>query len=124
MLISALEDLKLRTLARLPGAVGRFLYVAGLHSGDGYEHWGLQRSYGEAAACQALASAHSEVLVELLRTPLRELSHESDESMAGDLGGAVVPPGTGKAAEAHFNSVAAALAALAVKNPAGTGRAA
>ncbi len=72
---SALEDLLGTTLAGVTGIVGKIEYVASLRdarSGN-YSHWGLSRAYGEQAAQQALAEAHRQLFLKLLRTPLRAL---------------------------------------------------
>ena len=56
----------------LTGIVGKIEYVASLRdarSGN-YSHWGLSRAYGEQAAQQALAEAHRQLFLKLLRTPV------------------------------------------------------
>lgn len=72
---SALEDLLGTTLAGVAGIVGKIEYVASLRdsvSGT-YSHWGLSRAYGEKAAQEALAEAHRQLFLRVLRTPLRTL---------------------------------------------------
>ena len=75
--LSPFEDFKLRTLSAISGLWAKLLYVAELRSEDGnYEHWGHSRLHGEGRSQEALAQAHSELYIELLRTPISELAKE------------------------------------------------
>jgi hypothetical protein len=75
--LSPYEDFKLRSLPALRGLWSKLLYIAKLRSSEGkYEHWGHIRVHGEERSQEALAQIHSELYVELLRTPLRELIPE------------------------------------------------
>jgi len=78
ILKSALEDLLGTTLAGVAGVVGKIQYVASLRNlaAGTYSHWGLSRSYGEQAAQQALAAAHRELFLTVLRTPISVLRND------------------------------------------------
>ncbi len=60
-------------------------YVASLRDAQSgaYSHWGLSRAYGEQAAKQALAEAHRQLFLKLLRTPLRALRDDVMLSAGG-----------------------------------------
>jgi hypothetical protein len=134
MLKSALEDLLGTTLAGVAGISGKVEYVASLRdTGSGaYSHWGLARAYGEAAAQQALAEAHRQMFLRLLRTPLRALcddvivSSGALQMTAGEYverlrnrGQAMLPPDLGGGSARHFSSVLHALSLLVSTPPAG-----
>lgn len=71
--LSASEDLRYRTLGAFEGALEKLAYLARLRDEAGqYRHWGMSRTYGEQAAT-ALAEAHTQVWIEVLRTPIPEL---------------------------------------------------
>jgi hypothetical protein len=55
--------------------MGKIEYVASLRDADSgaYSHWGLSRAHGEQAAQEALAEAHRQLFLKLLRTSLRSL---------------------------------------------------
>jgi len=74
LLRSPSEDLRDTTLAARPGLWSKLLYFARLRRGDDsrYHHWGLQQKYGKEAD-RALQRAHTDVLGEMLRTPLPDL---------------------------------------------------
>lgn len=124
-LISALEDLLSRTLAAIPGLLGRLEYLSSLKVDGRYGHWGLARVYGERAAQRAMVDAHKMLLGEVLQTPLELLVEDSEAACAAQ--GRQTPayleelrnkpdllPGAtlGRAATRHFNSVLSALSAL------------
>ena len=78
---SVKEDLQLRTLRAVSGVLGKLEYFASLRQEDGsYSHWGLSRVYGEEAAQRALAEAHKNNVSQVLRTPLRKLLEDVQES--------------------------------------------
>ena len=78
---SALEDLKDTTLRKVTGLLGRLDYLARLRGPDGkYSHWGLSRVHGEVAAHEALAEAHRSTAAEVLRTPLRRMVRDAENS--------------------------------------------
>ena len=125
-LVSAFEDLLSRTLAAIPGLLGRLEYLSSLKVEGRYGHWGLSRVYGESAAQRAMVDAHKMLLGEVLQTPLEMLVEDSEaacaaqgretptyleelQSRPGDL----LPDGTlGPATTRHFSSVLSALSAL------------
>ena len=58
-------------------------YLASLRRQDGlYSHWGLERVHGEEATRRALKDAHRDVVSNILRTPLRNLVRDAEESAA------------------------------------------
>ena len=132
---SALEDLLGTTLAGVTGIVGKMEYVASLRDpGTGsYAHWGLSRAYGETAAQQALAEAHRQLFLKMLRTPLCALREDvmlssgalqmtAEEYMERFRGymPALLPPDLSGGSAQHFNSVLHALSILVShrsKNP-------
>jgi hypothetical protein len=132
-LLSATDDLRLRTLDALGGVLERLAYVVGLRDEGGhYRHWGLSRIYGEKVANDAAAEVHSQVWLELLRTPMPKLQGELDDMEEGrraevvrklkasaQLGSPANLEGGGLR---HFNSVLAALDSLS-KAKGGTHRA-
>lgn len=110
---SAYNDFCARTLAALVGAWERLRYVAELRAPDGrYRHWGLSRSFGDAAAQRALAQAHTELFLEVLRMPLRRLAGEASLPETFDLA-AYLPGNLEGGTPEHFNSIVSALQALA-----------
>ncbi|HEY4903985.1 MAG TPA: hypothetical protein VIH89_10975 [Candidatus Sulfotelmatobacter sp.] len=80
---SAMQDLRETTLAAVRGALGRLAYLASLRRGQGtYRHWGLSQVHGAEPSERALKSAHTEVLAEVLRTPLPSLVEDLCQSSA------------------------------------------
>jgi hypothetical protein len=137
-ILSAKDDFCSRSLAGFPGPVSRLEYVAGLRQeGGAYSHWGMGRSHGEEAANQAIAGAHSQIFVDMLRTPLSRLAEElrglssEHETDASELmqslesrGEALVPQSLNGGSKRHFNSILQALSALARARALDDGRAA
>lgn len=75
--LSPLQDFVQRTMSSLQGVWAKLNYIRELRRDDGsYEHWGFSRVHGEAACQQTIADAHSELALELLRTPMPELSEQ------------------------------------------------
>ena len=123
---SALEDLQERTLNAVSGLLGKLDYLASLRESDGsYSHWGLERVHGKLATQRALTEAHRSLVSRILRTPLRELLQDVDESSppkelaSGDFveklnetSAQLIPPGPGAGIERHLNSVLHALVGL------------
>jgi uncharacterized protein YunC (DUF1805 family) len=126
-ILKAKDDFWCRSLAALEGPLSRLEYVVGLRQESGvYAHWGMVKSHGEAAANQAIAGAHSQVFVDLLRTPLRRLTEELqglaiEHGMdARELirtlesrGEILVPQSLSGGSKQHFSSILKALSALA-----------
>ncbi len=124
---SALEDFVGTTLGSIAGIWGKLRYVAELRTQDGrYAHWGLERLHGDVAVQRALRQAHHALYLGVLRTPLRELVREAEESAAemevdyqtyvDELQqlSATMPPGEPSGgSEEHFRTVLEALSRLA-----------
>src|SRR5216683_475547 len=119
---SALEDFEANTLGAVPGLLGRLSYVGSLHNGEGqYDHWGLARVYGDAAAQSAIRASHRVLLSEILKKPLAMLLKDVPASCANEqlteseflatLAQASPKP-LSPAARAHLGSVLSALSAL------------
>jgi hypothetical protein len=127
---SALEDFETNTLSAVSGALCRLSYVGNLRDGNGkYEHWGLAKVYGEAAAQSALGASHRVALSAVLKKPLAALlnelavqrsEHPAEEGFLTSLAQPLPKPFS-SAAQAHLKSVLSALSALAesrnVANP-------
>jgi hypothetical protein len=78
---SAFEDLSRTTLNAVSGCLRKLEYLAGLRSGEGdYMHWGFGKTYGQANAKKAIATAHHEVVSEVLSTPLGTLLQDVENS--------------------------------------------
>lgn len=127
---SAAEDLEARTLRAVSGLLRKLEYLAGLRQSDGsYTHWGLSRVHGDDATQRALGEAHRGVVSTILRTPLRKLLQDLDNSGPecerdpADLltklrdSSQVVPPQPGAGAARHLSSVLRAVASLAKPRP-------
>ncbi len=81
---SALQDLRETTLGAISGLLAKLAYLASLRRREGrYLHWGMALVHGEEASERALKTAHSEVLSEVLRTPIGELTEDLRRS-SGD----------------------------------------
>lgn len=114
--LSPFEDLKLRTLSAFTGIWEKLLYVSELRSSQGkYHHWGHSRVHGEDRSQAALRQIHSDLYVELLRTPMSELKTmlESDEKRSvvsitrriTEAGKKMVPEKLEGGSRRHFNSI-------------------
>jgi hypothetical protein len=128
---SAAEDVQARTLRAVSGLLGKLEYLAGLRQGDGsYTHWGLSRVHGDEATQRALGEAHRGVVSSILRTPLRKLLQDLNDSgrettrepadllkKLSDASSQVVPPQPGAGASRHLSSVLRALANLTKPRP-------
>ena len=124
---SVKEDLQLRTLRAVSGVLGKLEYFTSLRREDGsYSHWGLSRVYGEEAAQRALAEAHKNNVCQILRTPLRNLLEDAQESgghnaeeqarflqQLRDREADSVPKDPSAGSRRHLSSVLHALSALA-----------
>jgi hypothetical protein len=117
-LLSAYEDFVRRTLASLPGLLARLVYMGSLRDDAGdYCHWGLSRTFGPGSALEALAQAHTEAWLEVLRTPIPALFAEAQESEMGSEAWRgqrekLTPPDAGGGTKRHFNSILLALSLL------------
>ena len=118
------DDFVFRTLAAIPGRVARLLYLAGLRNSAGqYEHWGLARTHGELPAQKAIAKAHTDAFLSVLRTPVAKLAADyqdflvenQEQGPANLLQNAVelVPQDLGGGGSKHFNLIVGVLCSLA-----------
>lgn len=131
MLLSPQDDFEHSTLAAVPGSLSKLAYIAALRRPDGrYYHWGMARRYGEENASTAISRLHSSFFLTMLRTPIVRLWEEvsqaaSQAAPAHELGCSgylaqllnnaelMVPPDLAGGSLRHFNSILAALSALA-----------
>jgi hypothetical protein len=125
--LSPFEDLKRRTLSRIDGLWERFVYVTKLRSSDGrYEHWGHNRTYGERDSQEAIGKAHSELYLELLRTPLPELMKDWESNNVQspperiEFSELMIPENLNGGSTRHLNSVVLAAHLLQVERLAST----
>ena len=127
--LSAYQDFVNGTLAALPNAVARLRYLGELRSGGAYQHWGMKRTYGIDAAEEAMAKAHTAVVLELLRLPMREVIRQvkqEAERQAVPASNfvelllqqreAIQPEKLGGASARHFSATLATLSKLARKS--------
>lgn len=138
MLISPFDDFSQNTLTAVSGTLGKLQYVVGLRQINGeYFHWGMARSHGEESASLAIAQAHTNVFLCVLRTPIRDLwsevrtlafdQHADTRDFIAQLqqrGDSLVPKELQGGTRRHFNSVLLALCRLAGAPDERTGRAA
>ncbi len=124
--LSAYEDFVHRTLNVLPNPLAKLDYVGSLRSDQGgYQHWGLERCHGDPGAQAALAQAHTDLWLQVLRAPLCSLLGDlldwcSQEGVAPEAGAQslleqrdrLVPANRGGGSLQHFYSVLSALSAL------------
>ena len=78
-LLGAFEDFVSTTLARIPNRLQRLHFIAAMRGEDGYQHWGMAKTYGKDAAQSAIGDAHSEAFEEVLKTPVQQLSDGKTE---------------------------------------------
>jgi hypothetical protein len=78
---SAFEDLSRTTLRAVSGCLRKLEYLAGLRGQEGdYTHWGFGKTFGQANANKAIATAHREAVSEVLSTPLGTLLQDVENS--------------------------------------------
>ena len=123
LLLSAVEDFVSRSLAAVPGKLGKLIYLGSLRKSGQYFHWGLIRSHGSLPATKAMAETHTSVWLELLRTPLPQLDTEmqtwmekgklNDRKMKclADVNG-LMPETRAGGTQRHFNSILLTLSHL------------
>jgi hypothetical protein len=122
--LSPFEDFRQRTLSAISGLWAKLLYMAQLRSDDGsYQHWGHMRAHGEAQSQYSLGKAHSEIWLQVLRTPLNDLlteAHADDSLMKKVLSANqtnrtnLIPKDLEGGSRRHFNSIVLAVHLLAV----------
>jgi hypothetical protein len=131
---SAYDDLRQRTVEKIPGTWGRLKYVAGLRSpAGGYAHWGFQRAHGPGAAQAAFMEVHRALVKTILRTRLSALREDLGQS--GEAEGIspasyvsglnvslsqLLPSGCPKESELHLLSVLETLSALEARKNTGS----
>jgi len=124
-LLAIKDDFIERTLAKVPGVLGKLGYLAELRDNGRYVHWGLERIYGEKGMQRTLGDVHRSLFLQVLRTPLRQLMEDATRSATAQQSDvrnyledilknprALIPPHLGGGSAAHFNSVVAALLSL------------
>ncbi len=133
--LSASDSFVERTLTALPAPLARLAYLGRLRAGSGYEHWGMSNEYGADAANQAIAEAHHEIWMQILRTPVHSLVEQLRE-MSPAAGTAdlvrqwqhevsrLVPADIRGGTRRHFNSILLALSLLSRADTASSRRAA
>lgn len=72
---AAIEDIKRRTLAGLPGDLARLIYIASTrdYNTGQYYHEGLAMDFSEEVAGRALAACHREIFERLAPSSLEDL---------------------------------------------------
>jgi hypothetical protein len=126
---SAYDDLRQRTMEKIPGTWEKLKYVAGLRSSQGgvYKHWGFERHHGIGAAQSAFSEVHNTLVKTVLRTRLSTLREELEQSSEAEAVSPVsyasklsvglnrlLPADCPKEAQSHLFSVLETLSALAV----------
>jgi hypothetical protein len=81
--LRAYEDFSSRSLARIPSALERLIYVASTrdYNSGWYHHEGLAARFDPVAAAKALEYAHAGVFREVSLMPLEQLSDELEKYM-------------------------------------------
>lgn len=76
----AAEDVRLRTLAKIPRPLDRFIYLASTrdYNTGVYHHEGLATRYSAEVACEALADCHRETYRQLLCCSLEDLAAQME----------------------------------------------
>jgi len=123
-LLTANRDF-LRTLDAVPGLWNKLHYLAKLREEASYEHWGLIKIHGEAAATEAIEGVHQILVAETLRRSIPELVEElhrfSEEQGEEPLrliaelilrGALSLPPGTSRTPSKHFSYVVSVVSSL------------
>jgi hypothetical protein len=128
--VAATQDLRRRTLAQMPQALERMIYLSSTRDYNTglYRHEGLALRFSEEAACEALADCHREAYCQLAAASLQELVRqleryaESTEASVSDFVAAwrelepyrvAIPAGTDSlSSELLFSNLKIALAIL------------
>jgi hypothetical protein len=76
--LAATQDLRRRTLAHMPQALERLIYLSSTrdYNSGMYRHEGLALRFSEEASCEALADCHREAFHELVAASLPDLVHQ------------------------------------------------
>jgi len=94
-LLDGYEDFKVRTLARVPGRLGKALFMRRCRRPEGYSHWGMLNAYGQVNGSRILRRIDREIHLEVLCTPMDELLNEmqrNEENLIPSLLGEPQPP--------------------------------
>ena len=75
-LLDGYEDFKVRTLAKVPGRLGKALFMRECRRSGAYSHWGMLNTYGEVQGSRILRRIDREIHLEVLRAPMDELLSE------------------------------------------------
>jgi hypothetical protein len=75
-LLDGYEDFKVRTLAKVPGRLGKALFMRQVRHSEGYSHWGMLNAYGNVQGTKILRRIDREIHLEVLRAPMDELLSE------------------------------------------------
>jgi hypothetical protein len=75
-LLDGYEDFKVRTLARIPGCLGKAIFMRQCRNSEGYSHWGMLNAYGQVQGSKILRRIDREIHIEVLRRPMDELMNE------------------------------------------------
>jgi hypothetical protein len=75
---AASQDLRFRTLSRIPQPLDRLIYLASTRDYNTglYHHDGLALRFSQEAACEALADSHREAFRQLLTSSLEEIVNQ------------------------------------------------
>jgi hypothetical protein len=86
----ATEDVRLRTLAKIPRILDRFIYLASMRDYNTglYYHEGLASRFSPEIACEALADCHREAYRQLISCSLKDLVSQ----LEGYMDSAQIPP--------------------------------
>jgi hypothetical protein len=131
---SAYDDLRQRTMEKIPGTLEKLQYVAGLRSSnDSYKHWGFERQHGVEATQSAFTKVHRTLVRTVLRTPLSLLREDLERSSGPHAASPVsyasqlrmglnqlLPSNCPKEAELHLVSVLETLSVLATRTDEGS----
>lgn len=82
--IGALHDFRTHILPAIPGLWARLSYTAELRQADAYDHPALAATHGSQASCAAIAAAHRDLFLSLLRTNLWQLLEDLVVSAEAD----------------------------------------
>jgi hypothetical protein len=126
-LLSPIDDFLFRSLGSVKSAVARLKYLGEIRCDAGYEHWGMERTYGAERANAALAEIHSRLWLEVLRSPIKQLRAESNsvnENLNGStyLGDSapffpgIIPPDTRGGSVRHMRLIVTTLSMLREKD--------
>ncbi len=73
---------------------------------NGYQHWGMSKTYGKDAAESAIGDAHSQTFEEVLTTPVQDLSlGEVEDHSPQPEKDSMLPPNMRGGTRRHLNWV-------------------